>query len=529
MFAMIARPCKGLSSQFCASPAPLTPKKPPIACIQGPKALGREKYGQVAEWFKATVLKTVVGGSSPWVRIPPCPPIGHFPTFLNVPKRLINSAFSCLSCFSLPLAIPVQRAYGVGINVGTQTMGILTATGIKAITKAGRYGDGDGLFLVVKHSGARSWVCRVQKDGRRRDYGLGSASKVTLKQAREKAVLTRSQVEAGIDPVKDRKRAAGIPTFREAMALHFAEQKAAWRNAKHSKQWTTTLETYALPHIGDMTVATIDGPAIREVLMPIWLSKQETARRVRQRVLSVLQWAEAKGYRDAPPSMAAINKSLPKATGRKKHHPALPYADLPEFLAHLRERESMGRLVLEMAILTAARSGEVRGMAWGELDLEAKLWTVPAERMKAKREHIVPLCAPALAILERVAAFRQVGSDLVFNGQTRGAPLSDMTLSKAAKDLHAEALARGDKGYLDRVTKKIATPHGFRSTFRDWTADKTTYPNEVCEMALAHSISSGTEKAYRRDTMVERRAPLMELWGGYCSDALGGNVVRIAG
>jgi integrase len=227
--------------------------------------------------------------------------------------------------------------------------------------------------------------------------------------------------------------------------------------------------------------------------------------------------------------MAAIDKSLPKATGRKKHHPALPYVDLPQFLSHLRERESMGRLALEFAILTAARSGEVRGMVWGELDLEAKQWTVPAERMKAKREHIVPLCAPALAILERMAAFRQVGSDLVFSGMKRGQPLSDMTLSKAVKDLHAAAIEMGGKGYLDRVTKVIATPHGFRSTFRDWTADKTTYPNEVCEMALAHTIGNQSEASYRRETMLEKRAKLMDAWGGYCSDSLVGNVVRITG
>lgn len=400
-------------------------------------------------------------------------------------------------------------------------MGKLTATGIKAIVKAGRYGDGDGLFLIVKPSGAGSWVCRIQKDGRRRDIGLGSAAKVTLKQAREKAVLTRSQMEAGIDPVKDRKRAAGIPTFREAMALHFAEQKASWRNAKHAKQWIATLEAYALPHIGDMTVAAIDGPAIREVLLPIWLSKQETARRVRQRVLSVLQWAEAKGYRDAPPSMAAIDKSLPKAKGQVKHHPALPYAELPAFLTHLRERESMGRLALELVILTAARSGEVRGMMWSELDLEAKLWTIPAERMKGGREHIVPLCPQAMVILERMAEFRQAGSDFVFHGMKRGQALSDMTLSKAVKDLHAAAIENGGKGYLDRVTKKVATPHGFRSTFRDWVADKTDFGNEVGEMALAHAISSGTEAAYRRETMIEKRTKLMDLWGSYCSDSLG--------
>ena len=189
----------------------------------------------------------------------------------------------------------------------------------------------------------------------------------------------------------------------------------------------------------------------------------------------------------------------------------------------------MGRLALEMGILTAARSGEVRGMTWVEVDLDAKLWTIPAERMKSGRQHIVPLCAPALAILERMKAFRQVGSDLVFCGMKRGQMLSDMTLSKAVKDLHATAIAKGGKGYLDRVTKKIAVPHGFRSTFRDWVGDKTNFPNELGEMAIAHKVSNKTDAAYRRETMLDKRTILMEAWGGYCGEALGGNVVRIAG
>ena len=240
-------------------------------------------------------------------------------------------------------------------------MGKLTATAVKAARAPGRYGDGDGLFLLVNKSGARSWMCRVQKDGKRRDIGLGSEKKVPLALARERSTKVRMQVEIGIDPVAERRKEAGIPSFREAAALVFAENKSTWRNAKHRAQWQSTLEAYAFPLIGDVAVSDVDGPMVRDVLVAIWLTKPETARRVRQRIGTVIDWATAKGYRATPLAMAAVNKSLPKATASPKHHRAMPYPDVPAFMARLRDGASVGRLALEFAILTAARSGEVRG------------------------------------------------------------------------------------------------------------------------------------------------------------------------
>lgn len=252
-------------------------------------------------------------------------------------------------------------------------MGRLSATAVKAAKQPGRYGDGDGLYLLIGRTGARSWVCRVQKEGKRRDIGLGSVKKVSLSLARERAAKVRSQVEVGLDPIAERRKEAGIPTFREAAAIVFAENKKNWGNAKHRDQWLTTLTTYAFPHFGDMAVSKVDGPHVRDALVAIWLDKPETARRVRQRIVAVMDWAIAKGYRTAPLPIAAMNKSLPKVKAKPVHHSALPYADVPAFVAKLRERELVGRLAFEALVLTAARSGEIRGALWSEVDLEETL------------------------------------------------------------------------------------------------------------------------------------------------------------
>jgi integrase len=390
-------------------------------------------------------------------------------------------------------------------------MGKLTATAVKAANASGRYGDGDGLFLLVGKSGGKSWMVRVQKDGKRRDFGLGSASKVSLALARERARTVRSQVEAGIDPIAERRKAAGIPTFRESAASVHAEHKGSWKNAKHSKQWLATLEAYAFPAFGDVAVSEVDAPAVRDALAAIWLTKPETARRLRQRIVTVLDWALAKGYRDTPLAMPVIDKALPKQRAKPRHHAALPYAELPGFMAKLRESESMGRLALEAAILTAARSGEVRQMTWDELDLDAALWTVPTERMKAGREHVVPLSPQAVALFERMKPHRRGDSDLVFPGTKRGKPLSDMTLTKALRDMNVDAV-----------------PHGFRSTFRDWVAEQTHWSAELAEAALAHVIADKTVAAYQRGSMLEKRGKLMAAWADFCEGASGGNVVRLA-
>jgi integrase len=379
-------------------------------------------------------------------------------------------------------------------------MGRMTATIVKALKDAGRYGDGDGLFLLVSNTGARSWVCRVQKNGKRRDFGLGSEKKVPLALARERSRIVRCQIEAGIDPIAERRKGAVIPTFREAAAKVFAENHKSWKNAKHKAQWLSSLEAYAFPTIGNMPVSAIDAGAIRDVLVAIWLTKPETARRVRQRIASVMDWAVAKGYCAAPISMTVINKSLPKVRAKPKHHAALPYVEVPAFMRTLRSRETVGRLAFELLILTASRSGEVRGAHWSEFDIESATWTVPAERMKADKEHVIPLCPAALLVLAKAQNFREASNDFVFPGVKAGKPLSDMTLTKICRDAGVNAV-----------------PHGFRSTFRDWVSEETDFDGSVAEMALAHTIESKVEAAYRRGNQFEKRRALMAAWGEYCA------------
>lgn len=382
-------------------------------------------------------------------------------------------------------------------------MGRLSASAVKSANRPGRLGDGEGLFLVVKAGGAKSWVCRVQKAGRRRDFGLGSAAKVSLASARERAREVRSWMELGLDPAFERKKALGIPTFREAAAKVLAAQRKSWKNKKHELQWSSTLEAYAYPRIGDVKVSDITGPMIRDLLAPIWLAKPETARRVRQRVGAVLDWAYASGYRDSEAPMRAITKGLPRQPRKDKHFAALPYDRLAAFITKLRKKESFSRLALEFAILTAARSGEVRGCTWDEIDMEAKLWTIPKDRMKADREHVVPLTAPALAILKRCAELRQDGCDYVFPGTGWRSPLSDMTLSKLLKHMG-----------------EPYTVHGFRSSFRDWVSEETNHPSDVAEAALAHAVTNKTEAAYRRGNLLEKRRIMMADWATYvCGEA----------
>lgn len=379
-------------------------------------------------------------------------------------------------------------------------MGNLTANMLRGTLEPGRHHDGDGLFLNVTPTGARSWICRVQKNGRRRDIGLGSAKKVSLAQARQRSAEVRSQVEAGIDPVLQRKKAEGIPTFREAAAAVYAENKKSWKNKKHRGQWLTSLQTYAFPKIGDVAVSDIESSHVRDVLIAIWLEKNETARRVRQRIGMVIDWAIAKNYRAHPLPMNAINNSLPKVRNRQNHLAALHYSKVAAFVGKLRERESIGRLAFEFLILTAARSGEVRGALWSEIDLTERTWTIPAERMKADVEHIVPLSDAALDVLKRARAHKEDGNDLVFPGTRHGKPMSDMTLTKICRDAEVDAV-----------------PHGFRSSFRDWVSEETDFDRDVAEMALAHTIANPVEAAYRRGKLLQKRRKLMNLWADYCA------------
>ena len=379
-------------------------------------------------------------------------------------------------------------------------MGKLSAAQIRALTKPGRYMDGDGLSLLLTAPKKGYWVLRATINGRRRDIGLGPLDLVTLAEARELAIDMRRDIQRGIDPIEERKRQKiEILTFKAAAEKVHSEQKAAWKNGKHQDQWINTLETYAFPKLGDRLVNDIEGPLIREVLLDIWLEKPETARRVKQRIGVVLDWAYANGMRATEAPMRSLSRALPRQPKQDGHFAAMPYEDVPTFLKHLHKRTSVARLALEFLILTASRSGEVRGAKWAEINLDAKLWTVPAERMKVGKEHVVPLTDAAIDVLERARPYYAECSNLVFPGRNVLRPMSDMTLLK-----------------ILRYAKLAFTVHGFRSAFRDWAAEKTSYPGEVAEAALAHSVSNKVEAAYRRTNYLDKRRELMREWSDFC-------------
>jgi len=387
----------------------------------------------------------------------------------------------------------------VGLE-GRDKVGKLTAGKLKTMIEPGRYSDGDGLFLVVKPAGGRNWVLRALLNGKRRDIGLGPLKSVSLRDAREAAYQIRRQIAQGLDPVLERKRVRqAIPNFRDAAKVVHKEHKASWKNGKHQSQWLSTLETYAFPKLGDRLVSDIGAPEIRDVLAPIWLSKPETARRVRQRIGTVLDWACVKGFRETEAPLRALSKGLPRQPRKDRHFAAMTYAEVPQFIKNLRERESVGRLALETLILTAARSGEIRFARWPEIDLENGLWSIPAERMKMNRPHVVPLSPEAIAVFQGAAKLRASVTDLVFPGQKLKKPLSDMSLLKVLRDMDLKV-----------------TVHGFRSAFRDWVAEQTNYPGEVAEAALAHANSNKVEAAYRRTDFLAKRRELMRDWGRYC-------------
>ena len=381
-------------------------------------------------------------------------------------------------------------------------MGKLTALGVKAATKPGSYQDGDGLMLVVKSSGSRSWVLRLQVEGKRRDFGLGAVASVPLAEARSKADELRKLYRSGVDPVakKHAEKLARqtIPTFRQAAEQTHAEQKGSWRNLKHRDDWLSSLRLYAFGPLGEVRVDLIDAPMIRDVLLPIWLEKPETARRVRQRVRTVLGWAASKALRAAI-DLSVMDAGLPKQPRRDGHFEAMAYEDVPAFVSRVRSApETVGRMALLFTILTAARSGETRGATWEEINLEAAEWTIPATRMKAGREHVVPLSRSALAILDRAAGLRtdRKGAP-VFPGRG-GKPVSDMTISKVLRDM---GLSK--------------TVHGFRSAFKDWAAEASSFPDAVSEAALAHVDRDKTRAAYKRTDFRKMRVDLMASWAAF--------------
>lgn len=382
-------------------------------------------------------------------------------------------------------------------------MGRLTVISVKAAKAPGRYQDGDGLMLNIGKTGKKSWILRHQHQGKRRDFGLGSATDIGLAEARERAADLRKQLRQGVDPTEEKKVAravAAIPTFRAAAEAVHEQHKLGWKNGKHQAQWLATLEAYAFPTLGKLRVDKIDNGHILDVLLPIWLAKPETARRVRQRIGLVLDYCHAKHWRAAEAPMRSVSRALPKQPKRDGHFAAMPYADVPTYLSKLRERVSFGRLALEAAILTACRSGEVRGARWTEFDLDAGKWTIPAERMKGGEAHMVTLSPAAVDCFQRARLLRLSNTDLVFPGLQPDREMSDMTLLKILRD---QAL-----NY---------TVHGFRSAFRDWAAEKTNFPREIAEAALAHINPNETERAYLRTDHGGKRRKLLDAWGAFCT------------
>ncbi len=407
--------------------------------------------------------------------------------------------------------------------------GRLAAVAIKSLGD-GWHADGGNLYLFVRGE-SRGWVFRfVAPDGKRRNMGLGSQHAVSLAEARKQAALLREQVKhptSPNDPLAARRESRLAQklakrkhmTFKACALAYIEAHRGEWKNSKHAQQWGNTLATYAYPMFGDLPVSAVDDALVLKVLMPIWESKTETATRLRGRIESVLDWATFSKFRQGEnPARwkGHLDNSLakPNKVAKVKHHAALPYAEMGPFMAGLREREGVGAKALEFAVLTAARSGEVRGATWDEIDLDGRLWVIPAERMKMEKEHRVPLSDAAVELLK---ALPRVDDEvLVFPSSKKNRPMSDMTLTAV--------LRRMERGDL--------TAHGFRSTFRDWAAESTNYPSDMAEMALAHSIGDKVEAAYRRGDMLKKRFRMMNEWAKFCgtvSKSAGAKVVPIRG
>jgi integrase len=387
----------------------------------------------------------------------------------------------------------------------------LTARKVET-AKPGKYSDGGNLYLIVSETGSRKWVLRFTWRGRAKEMGLGSAASVPLTDARERAASARRKIAQGLNPIDERKRDGGIPTFGEIADDVWENLSAGFRSEKHKAQWKSTLETYAIP-LRAKPVDAIATDDVLAVLKPIWTTKAETASRVRGRIEKVLDAAKAKGFRDGEnPARwrGHLDHLLPRPSKLARgHHAAMPYEDVAAFIANLRKHQATSALALELCILTAARSGEILGMRWSEIDLDKKTWTVPANRMKAGREHRVPLSPRAVAILRGLEKVK--AGEFVFPGQVRNKPLSNKAMGMV----------------LLRMKVEDATTHGFRSSFRDWAGNVSNFPREVTENALAHVIGDKVEQAYRRSDALEKRRKLMEAWAAYCEPSSSNNVVQM--
>lgn len=371
----------------------------------------------------------------------------------------------------------------------------LTAATVRSKKQPGFYADGNGLYLKVDKTGAKRWVQRIVIGGKRRDIGLGSATLVTLADAREKALENRRTARAGGDPLADRARASRVLTFKQTAEKVHALHLPTWSNAKQGQQWINTLTTYAFPFIGEKKIDTLSTADVLAVLSPIWTAKPETANRVRQRLSTVLKWSIAQGWRETNPA-ADIAGALPKRSKPIKHHRSLPFDQVAAAIGTVGKSAAADttKLALEFLILTATRSGEVRGARWDEVD--GNTWTVSGERMKTRKEHRVPLPPRCLEILKAAKPLGD-GKGFIFPSTT-GKALSDATLSKLLRELGVDCV-----------------PHGFRSSFRMWASERTDYPREVCEFALAHVVGDAAERAYQRSDLFEKRRALMAAWARY--------------
>ena len=373
----------------------------------------------------------------------------------------------------------------------------LSAAFVRSVAKAGRYCDGQGLYLQVDPSGSRRWIQRLVIAGRKRELGLGGFPLVSLKEARAQALANRRMARSGGDPLAEKRRARTTPTFTDAAARVLEHKRAGWRNPKHALDWPASLERYVFPNIGQRRVSEVTSADVLQILGPIWHEKPGTARRVRQRISAVMQWAVAMEFRVDDPC-DRVGVTLGRQRDDVQHMRALPHREVAAAIQTVRAPGATpaAKLAFEFLVLTAARSGEVRGALWSEIDLDASVWTVPAVRMKANHSHEVPLSPHAKAVLEAARSL-EYPSGLVFPS-SRDHPLSDMTLSKLLKDRGIQAV-----------------PHGFRSSFRDWAGEEINHPREVVEAALAHAVKDKVEAAYARSTLFDRRRRLMDDWAAY--------------
>jgi integrase len=425
----------------------------------------------------------------------------------------------------LHLKVSNGKFYGGTYGGMPKVAAELSALQVRRLSKPGLHAVGGvpGLYLWVSENQGRSWILRVKIGAKRREIGLGSFPSVSLADARDKAREMRVDIDKGIDPVVERQQARARlaieqrppVTFADAMHECFRTKKRPeFRSEKHAQLWLASITQHVIPQIGARSVAELTVTDVLSVLQPIWLTKMPTAKKLRQRVEEVFNWASANGQFDGanPARWAGNLKEMLPAPGRVRKsvgHPAVALEDVAHWFSLVRAREGNGVRALEFLAMTAVRSGEVRGAVWNEFDLKAKLWTIPAERMKADRAHRVPLTDAGVALIRALPRLK--GSDIVF-ASPRGGQLSDMTLSAAMRRIHEAEVAADRPGFVDRVSGRPAVPHGLRSTYRDWAAERTTYPREMAEIQLAHVVGSEVERAYRRGDMLEKRREMMREW-----------------